>query len=166
MLSTDRSEGRISLPLRPIGGGTVRTAIRRVMLVTGTAGGSGGTDSPIRVRAKTGDGIVVDHTIPDTPQADLEGREGNMYFLPVISPFTRSQLIDFSILLSIEGADAWLPKVVMMFGLDAASGQPGAMVPLVHVHPWAPAGTTPEWLSTDPAEGVDAKALPLAPIDP
>jgi hypothetical protein len=108
----------------------------------------------------------VDHTISDTPQADLESNEGNVYFLPVISPFTRSQLIDFSILLSIEGDDAWLPKVVAMFGLDTTSGQPNAMVPLVHVHPWSPEGTDPEWLSKDPTEGVWAKALPLAPIDP
>lgn len=53
----------------------------------------------------------MDHTIPDTPQADLESKEGNVYFLPVISPFTRSQLIDSSILLSIEGDDAWLPNL-------------------------------------------------------
>jgi len=165
VLSTDRSKGRISLPLRQIGGGMVRTAISRVMLVTGTGPGAAATDSPVRVRVKTYEGLVVDHTITDTPQADFEGSEGNVYFLPVLAPFTRSQLTDASILLSIEGNDAWLPKVVVMFGLDTASGQPSAMVPLVHVHPWAPEGTDPQWLSTDPTEGADFKVLPLAPID-
>ena len=72
---------------------------------------------------------MVDHTIPDTPQPDLEGAEGNVYFLPVRQPFTRSQLTDQSIVLSILGDDAWLPIVVAMFGLDTASGNPGVWCP-------------------------------------
>jgi hypothetical protein len=161
VLSTDSSEGRISLPVRAIGGGRVRTGINRVMLVTGTNVGDSATDSPIHVRITAGDTVVVDHTIPDTSQDDLEGAEGNVYYLPVISSFTRSQLDDASIVLSIEGDDAWLPVVVVMFGLDTASGQPGLMVPLVHVHPWGFGR-----LSTDTGEGVASVTLPLAPMDP
>ncbi|MBA3424335.1 MAG: hypothetical protein H0U04_07260 [Rubrobacter sp.] len=161
VLSTDSSEGRISLPVRQIVGGRVRTDINRVMLVTGTNIGDSATDSPIHVRITAGQSIIVDYTIPDTTQDDLEGAEGNVYFLPVLSQFTRSQLTDSSIVLSIEGGDAWLPMVVAMFGLDAASGQPGTIVPLVHASPWG-FGV----LSRDAEEGVESVTLPLAPMDP
>lgn len=161
ILSTDSSEGRISLPLREIVGGQIRTGINRVMLVTGTGFGDFGTDSPIHVRITVGQTVVVDHTIPDTSQDDLDAAQGNVYFIPVIQQFTRSQLTDTSIELSILGDDAWRPIVVVMFGLDSASGQPGKMVPLVHLHPWGS-----QVLSTDPSEGVSSVTLPLAPIDP
>lgn len=161
ILSTDSSEGRISLPVRQIGSGGIRTGINRVMLVTGTNIGDSATDSPIHVRITAGQGVVVDHTIPDTSQDDLEGAEGNVYFLPVLSQFTRSQLTDTSVVLSIEGDDAWLPMVVVMFGLDTASGQPATVVPLVHATPWLFGP-----LSRDADEGVESVTLPLAPMDP
>jgi hypothetical protein len=161
VLSTDSSEGRISLPVRPIGRGGVRTDIQRVMLVTVTQGGDAATDSPIHVRITAGESVVVDHTIPEAGQFDLESLESNVYFLPVLSPFRRSQLRDSSIVLSIEGDDAWLPWMVGMFGLDAASEQPRTMVPLVHVHPWEFG-----WLSKDAEEGAESVTLPLAPMDP
>lgn len=160
VLSTDSSEGRISLPLRHVGSGKERMGINRVMLVTGTSFGDSATDSPIHVRITAGQNVVVDHTIPDTSQDDLESAEGNVYFLPVLSSFTRSQLTDSSIVLSIEGDDAWRPIVVVMFGLDTASGQPSTIVPLVHVHPWG-FGV----LSKDASEGVESVTLPLAPMD-
>ena len=159
-LSTDSSEGRISLPLPLVTTGHVRTQIVRVMLMTVTHAGDFATDSPIHVRITRGNEVVVDHTIPDTPQPDLESLQANLYFLPVLSPFTRSQLTDASIELSIKGDDAWRPITVVMFGLDTASGNPGQIVPLVHVHPWQ-FGV----LSTDSSEGIRSVALPLAPID-
>jgi hypothetical protein len=161
VLSTDTDEGRISMPLRHIGGGRIRTGINRVMLITGTNIDWSATDSPVHVRIKAGETVVVDQTIPDTSQDDFEGAEGNVYFLPVLSQFTRSQLNDTSVEISILGDDAWLPVVVVMFGLDTATGQPNLMVPLVHVHPW-----TFGPLSTDPGEGVASVTLPLAPMDP
>jgi hypothetical protein len=160
ILSTDTDEGRISLPVRQLTTPGRRTSINRVMLVTGTNVGDSATDSPIHVRITGIPGVVVDHTIPDTSQDDLEGAEGNVYFLPVLTPFTRSQLNDASVELSIEGDDAWLPIVVAMFGLDTATGQPSTMVPLVHQHPWSFGP-----LSTDASEGVATVTLPLAPMD-
>ena len=160
-LSTDSDEGRISLPVRPVVPGMIRTQISRLLLVTGTNIRESATDSPVNVRITRGEELVVDHTIPDTPQPDLEGAEGNVYFLPVRQTFTRSQLDDESITLSIKGNDAWLPYVVALFGLDTTSGNPGRMVPLVHFDPW-PFG----WLSTDASEGTASVTLPLCPIDP
>jgi hypothetical protein len=161
VLSTDPSEGRISLPVRQVTPGRIRTRISRLMLVTGTNVGDSATDSPINVRITRGDEVVVDHTVPDTSQDDLEGAEGNVYFLPVLQPFTRSQLNDESIVLSIRGDDAWLPIVVTLFGLDTAGGNPGQIVPLVYFDPW-PFGP----LSTDASEGVPSAMLPLCAIDP
>ena len=119
------------------------------------------TDSAINVRITRGDEVVVDHTIVDTPQSDFESGQANLYFLPALAPFTRSQLTDSSIELSIKGDDAWRPITVIMFGLDRPSGNPGRIVPLVHLHPWKLG-----WLSTDLDEGVPSVPLPLAPIDP
>lgn len=162
VLSTDSDEGRISLPVPPIASGKIRAEINRVMLVTGTGPGDFATDSPVHVRiTRQGGEVVVDHTIPDTSQDDFESFEGNLYFIPVIQTFTRSQLTDTSIEIGIEGDDAWLPIVVVMFGLDTATGQPSRMTPLVHVHPWGS-----QVLSTDSSEGVASVPLPLCPIDP
>jgi hypothetical protein len=161
-LSTDSSEGRISLPLPPAVSGGIRGQINRVMLMIVTHASDFATDSPVNVRIKRGgEEVVVDHTITDTPQPDFESLQANLYFLPVLAPFTRSQLTDTSIELSIKGDDAWRPTTVVMFGLDTASGNPGRIVPLVHVHPW-PFGV----LSTDLGEGMPSVPLPLAPIDP
>ena len=160
-LSTDSSEGRISLPLRHVVPGGIRAEINRVLLITLTHASDFATDSPVHVRIKRGDEVVVDHTIPDSPQPDFESLQANLYFVPVLAPFTRSQLTDTSIELSIEGDDAWRPITVVMFGLDTLSGNPGRIVPLVHVHPW-PFGN----LSTDLDEGKPSFPLPLAPVDP
>src|SRR5215207_4559675 len=65
-LSTDSSEGRISLPLPPIAGGHVRTEITRVLLVTLTHVQDYATDSPVGVRIKRGDEVVLDGLIVDT----------------------------------------------------------------------------------------------------
>jgi hypothetical protein len=161
VLSTDSSEGRVSMPLREVGGGMIRTSINRVLMITATNALDWATDSPVHVRIANGETVFVDHTIPDTSQDDFEGAEGNVYFLPVITPFTRSQLAADSIVLSIEGDDAWGPVAVVMFGLDTVTGNPGVMVPLVHVHPWSF-----DPLSTDTGEGVASVTLPLAPMDP
>jgi len=165
ILSTDPSEGHLELPLKLIGQGSVDTPINRVMLVTGTDVRQFATEDDVHVNITLGDSptMVVNHTIPDTPQDDFGGGKGNVYFIPVISTFTRSQLTDTSIELSIGGEDAWGPIVVVMFGLDTAQGQPTAIVPLVHVHPFEDVFPL---LSTDLKEGVPSVKLPLAPIDP
>jgi hypothetical protein len=164
VLSTDSSEGRISLPLRQIGQGLVDMEIKRVMLVTSTGGGDFETTEDVHVAITLASGLsVVNHTIPDTPQADFRSGKGNLYFLPVIQTFPRSALTDRSVELSISGDDAWGPTAVMLFGLDTAVGQPTAIVPLVHVHPFQDAFGI---LSTDLTEGLPRVTLPLAPIDP
>ena len=161
ILSTDSSEGRISLPLPRVVPGGIRNEISRVLLMTITHFLESATDSAINVRITRGEEVVVDHTIVDTPQSDLESGQANLYFLPALAPFTRSQLTDSSIELSIKGDDAWRPITVIMFGLDRPTGNPGRIVPLVHLHPW-----NLGWLSTDLDEGVPSVPLPLAPIDP
>ena len=160
-LSTDPGEGRISLPLPRIAGGHIRTEITRVLLVTLTHFLDNATDSPVGVRIKRGDEVVLDQLIIDTPQSDFESGQANLNFLPATTPFTRSQLTDTSIELRVEDEDAWRPISVMMFGLDRPAGNPSVLVPLVHIHPW-------EFglLSTQTGEGRPSVPLPLCPIDP
>ena len=64
ILSTDSSEGRISLPLREIVGGQIRTGINRVMLVTGTGSSLVVRDAP----AKSGKRLAA---IPDGSKAHV-----------------------------------------------------------------------------------------------
>jgi hypothetical protein len=160
-LSTDASEGRISMPVPQPVPGHIRTEITRVLLVTLTHFSDFETDDPVYVRIKRGDEVVLDSTIIDTPQDDFESGQANLNFLPALTPFTRSQLTDASIELGIKGRDAWRPISVMMFGLSEPSGPTAAVVPLVHIHPWELGK-----LSEDATEGAPSLVLPLAPIDP
>ena len=56
----------------------------------------------------------------------------------------------------IHGRDAWLPKVLFLYGLDTQTGRPNEIVHLVSI---------PEWdlgmLSTDAQEGKPSVPLPV-----
>ncbi|HET7060927.1 MAG TPA: hypothetical protein VFI43_01980, partial [Nitrosospira sp.] len=99
------------------------------------------------------------HVFPDTPQSDLERAEANLYYVQVAVPFSKTELNENSIRLSIKGDDAWLPDRLFLFGLDEDETGPAAgfVVPLVHLPEW-PLGT----LSTDPEEGQGSVVLPLS----
>ena len=173
-LSSDDSVTVPSMPLRPVATGSATTLIRRLMLITVTGhdadaplfgadiGDPGpsdhGTDNAIEIRVVAGDGIVVQHVIPDTPQNDLDTNQANLYVVPVTVPFTRASMAPDAIRLRITGNDAWGPNELYLFGLSGAGGRPESIVPLVHVTSWD-LGT----LSTDAGEGVSAVTLPLVP---
>src|SRR5262245_33806863 len=90
-LSTDSSEGHLTMPLRLVGpGNSATTVIRKVMLLVYTGSGSNvETDSPIRLQITAGGALVADQTITDTPQDDLEQYTGNWYAVDVAVPFTK-----------------------------------------------------------------------------
>ena len=79
----------------------------------------------------------------------------NIYELPVDVPFTKDDLIcsdSGEMCLGIHGSDKWVPKRVLLFGLDEASGAPHAVVPLVRL-------SDPGPLSADATEGVPSIVL-------
>lgn len=157
-LSTDASEGKLTMPLRLVRAGTSSTVIRRIMMLVYTGSGSDvETDSPIQLQITAGGNLVMQQQIPDTEQDDLEQYTGNWYFLDVAAPFTRGDVLsNGGIRLSILGTDAWVPKTLFVFGLDTASGRPNEVVHLVSI---------PEWnlgaLSTDSSEGLGSVNLPV-----
>ena len=159
-LSTDASEGKLSFAPSRVQLGTATTVIRRLLMLVMTADvDDAGTDDDIALQITTIDGrLVVDHVFPDTSQADLERAQANLYYVPVMTPFSRTELNADSIRLSIKGNDAWLPNRLFLFGLsEDETGQPPEFaVPLVHLPAW-PLGT----LSTDEEEGQGSVTLPL-----
>jgi hypothetical protein len=173
-LSLDSSEGLTAFTIPPAIPGSANMVIRRLLIVIHTgpaiglpipaAGGTIGemkTDSPVNLQIGTASGLVVDYDFPETPQADLDTFQANYYIANVASPFRRRDLTDDeSIVLSIKGADRWVPSAVSIFGIESTRLNTLGMVPLVHLAPYPF-----QALSTDPEEGVDSVRLPLAPMD-
>ena len=155
-ISTDRSEGNLSFPLRLAGLGNVGMRINRLLMLMTTANvRDAGTNSRVTLQISSGGGIIVDFDLPDTPQDEQERGQANLYFVPVNTPFTKRGLNPSGISLTIGGTDAWMPASFFLFGLDDAAGRPEALVPLVHIRNW-----NLGQLSTDSSEGVSSVTLP------
>ena len=159
-LSTDRSEGKLTMPLRRVGTGTSDTPIHRVLLLTFTPGsGNRDTDDVISLQIATSTGIVLSQRITDTNQDDLEPSMGNWYMLEAAVPFTRSQIASGGkMTLAIEGKDAWQPQCLFLFGFDTSTGRPNNVVTLTGLPAW-----NLGWLSRELGEGKPQVDLPLAP---
>ncbi len=157
-LSGDERVGVPSVDIRRVAAGSGDTLIRRLLLVVVTYDAPyAGTDDPIWVRIKTDAGVVAHHVVTDTPQTDLEIDTTNMYELPVDVPFTVDDLAASDageIRLGIHGSDKWVPKRVLLFGLDEASAAPRSVVSLVRL-------SDPGPLSADATEGVPSIRLAL-----
>jgi hypothetical protein len=146
-LSTDSSEGHLTMPVRLVSSGSSTTLIRRVLLLVRTFWGSGlwgsgtGTDSRVELEIVADGNVVVKQVIPDTPQPDLEADRENWYFLDVAVPFTRGDVLaNGRVRLSILDEDPWLPETILVFGLDTHTGRPDEVVTLVAVFPVQPIG--------------------------
>ncbi len=160
VLSTNESEGDLSFPLLPVRKATNEQPLSGLILIMETADSDGaGTDSTIVLQIHIGNNLVVDFTIPDTPQEEQEQGQANLYLIPVGGlPFSKRDLLPGSVNLIIKGDDAWLPKRMFLFGVDIADGQPIAIISLVHLTAWNLGA-----LSTDGDEGLSSVALPLTP---
>ena len=134
-LSTDSSEGPLTVPLRRVDPGTSSTVIRRVLLLVHTQWSGGGY----------------------FPGGDT-GTD-NWYLMDAPVPFTRGEVqAGGRIVLSILGDDAWKPMWLFVFGLDTASGRPNQVVSLVSRPVWGPRG-----MSTDTTEGDPSVDLQVTP---
>ena len=162
-LSTDPSEGPLTVPLRRVDPGTSNTVIRRVLLLVDTQwathGTDTGTDSAIQLEVFAGENLVLREEIDDTSQSDLEKGTSNWYMMDAPVPFTRGEVqAGGRIVLSILGKDAWKPMVLFVFGLDTASGRPNQIVTLVSLPVWGP-----RWMSKDMSEGDASVDLQVTP---
>lgn len=159
-LSTDVSEGPLTVPLRRVIPGDSTTVIQRVLLLTHTqwsawtvfspfSSAETGTDSAIQLEVFAGGNLVLREEVHDTPQSDLERGAGNWYMMDALVPFTRGEVqAGGKVVLSILGSDAWKPQSLFVFGLDTASGRPNRVVSLVSKSVWGE-----RWMSTDSGEG-------------
>jgi hypothetical protein len=164
-LSTDSDEGHVSFGVPRVTPGGAAMPIRGLIVAMITADEeSAGTDDLVQLRVMTAAGqLVVDELFADTDQADQEQGQANIYFVPVSTPFTRAELNDRSIELSIRGDDMWLPTSFFLFGLgeELPARFSPLVEPLVHLATW-PFG----WMSTDANEGRESARLPLVPLPP
>jgi hypothetical protein len=162
-LSTDSSEGHLTMPLRLVSPGNPTTLVRRVLLLVHTIwlhNTDTETDSPIELEIRAGGNLVLKQQVPDTPQPDLEEATTNWYVLDAAVPFTRGDVqANGGIRLSILGDDKWKPMWLFVFGLDTASGRPNEAISLVSIPVW-----TQGWLSTDPQEGAASIDLPIVSV--
>ena len=158
-LSTDADEGATSFRVPSVQPGGPTMIIRELVVAMLTSDeDDAGTDDLLNLRITTLDGrVVVDHDMRDTDQDDQEQGQANMYFVPVITPFSKSELGERSIELSIRGDDAWLPASFFIFGTnDERTAFPEQPEPLVHVETWGFGS-----MSTDSSEGTASVVLPL-----
>jgi hypothetical protein len=156
-LSTDASEGALTIPLRLVALGGSDMPIRRLLLLVRTAdAGDAGTDSLVQLQIKANGNLLFSEVITDTPQDDMERGKSNWYEFQVPSPFARADISGpgGGITLTILGDDAWLPASLFLFGLDTASGRPTRLVPLASEPVWGKG-----WLSTDKDEGQKVASL-------
>jgi hypothetical protein len=164
-LSTDADEGAISFRVPQVTPGGPAMIIRTLIVAMITADeDDAGTDDLLNLKITTADGrVVLDRDLTDTKQSDQEQGEANIYFVPVDTPFSKSELFERSIVLSIRGNDAWLPTSFFVFGFQEALPEafPPLVEPLVQITTW-PFGT----MSTDPTEGRVSAVLPLLPSPP
>lgn len=160
-LSTDPSEGALTVPLRRVDPGDSNTVIRRVLLLVHTQWGNWdtGTDSAIQLEIFAGENLILREEIDDTAQSDLEKATSNWYVMDAPVPFTRGEVqAGGRIVLSILGSDAWKPMVLFVFGLDTATGRPNQVVSLASLPVWGPRS-----MSTDSSEGDASVELPVTP---
>ena len=155
-LSSDSSEGHLTMRLRLTGAGSSGTVIRRVLLLFFTQDANDAeTDDDVQLQIAAGGGIVLSQKIRGG--FGREWGRGYWNFLDVETPFTRGDIVADGITLSILGDDAWLPGAVFVFGLDTEAGRPNEVVTLSSVPAWDLG-----WLSTDPQEGQSSVPLPLS----
>jgi hypothetical protein len=156
-LSTDSSEGKLTMPMRLVSVGSSATLIRRVILLVYTESANSPTDDHIQLEITAGGSLVLQQEIPDTSQDDLEEYTANWYFLDVSVPFTRGDVLaNGGIKVRILGKDAWIPTRLFVYGLDTAEGRPNEVIHLVSIPEWN-LGT----LSTQDNEGQPFVDLPV-----
>ena len=158
------SEGDSTLPIRRVSRGRSSTMpINRLLILTKRAALQSSSPSikSFEVQVVSEGRLVVLSEIRATPQPDgIEG-EANFYSAPVLSPFTKSQLTNQSIVLRVRDISSWEPENMFIFGLSKATGRPDSMVPLVHLPRW-PYGS----LEMDITNGMTDATMPLAKDPP
>ncbi len=147
-LSTDKREGRTSVPVSRAYYGGFYNMIQQVLVVITTSDKrNSATKSPIRLQIDTVKGNVIN--IPLSDDALMQG--GVFMDTPQPSePFNFHDLRKIELI--TEGNDLWMPHQVFVFGYQETEyAEQKIMTPLVYIPDWSATGLPR--LSTDPKEG-------------
>ena len=174
-VSGDSDEGDRMLFIPRVGRGSDGTRARRVIVVTATtaygamftAGGPGGpledsgTVGPLTLQAGAAGKLMLDYTLPATPQSDQESGGGGFYVVDLAAPFSRADLQGGAFTLTIQTEDWWVPGYFAVFGADTPKFGPNALIPFV-----AASAFDLKQMSSDPDEGWHSIVLPTARVLP
>ena len=175
-ISGDTSEGERILFLPRVGRGRDGTQARRLIVVTATdaygnmfpsAAGPGGdfsdtgTVGPLTLQAGAGGRLLLDYTLPATPQSDQEHGGGAFYIVDLAAPFSRNDLQGGQFTLTIGSDDWWKPDYFAVFGADTPQFGPNALIPFV-----AASAFDLKQMSSDSSEGWHSIILPTARVIP
>lgn len=174
-VSGDTDEGERTLLIPSVGRGTDGTRAKRVIVITATtayggmftAGGPGGeladsgTDGPLILQAGAAGKLLLDYTLPRTPQSDQSSGGAGFYIVDLAAPFSRADLLGGAFTLTIESDDWWVPGYFAVFGADTPKYGPNALIPFV-----AASALELKRMSSDPSEGWHSIVLPTAGVIP
>ena len=175
-LSTDSSEGDLTLAIPSVGRGRNSTRARRVIVIAATdpyGGMFSGSQGPGGALEDTGSSgyvtlqgggagrLFLSYTLPSTPQADLGHGAGAFYLVDLAAPFGRGDLTGGAFTLTIQSDDWWVPDYFAVFGVDTVIGGPKVLIPFV-----AASAFELKRMSSDPSEGVHSFVLPTAKVLP
>ncbi|MDX2285144.1 MAG: hypothetical protein NW241_13350 [Bacteroidia bacterium] len=153
VLSTDESEGRISLPLSQAMLGNVYNLFTRflIMIRTGDVWYAGAQD-PITLSVHTAQGVML--------EVALSGAQlgaGQVYLDAPYAPAPFNVNSIRSIELRASGADSWLPEQVFILAIAEEHEDHKQLYPMVYLQDWQAAGLPA--MSTDPEKGAERVVL-------
>ena len=175
-VSGDTSEGDRMLFIPGVGRGTDGTRARRLIVVSATdpyatmfptAVGPGGdfadtgTVGPLTLQAGVPGKMLLDYTLPQTPQSDQDHGGAAFYIVDLAAPFGRSDLAGGAFTLTIGSEDWWKPDYFAVFGADTERFGPNALIPFV-----AASAFELKQMSSDSSEGWHSIVLPNAKVIP
>jgi hypothetical protein len=175
-VSGDTSEGEKILFVPSVDRGRDATRARRLIVVVATdayaamfpaAIGPGGdfeetgTDGPVTLQAGAPGRLVLNYTLPSTPQGDLGHGAGAFYIVDLAAPFSRADVEGGAFTLTIGSDDWWKPDYFAVFGVDTTIFGPNVLIPFV-----AASAFELRQMSSDPAEGWHSVILPTAKVLP
>lgn len=174
-VSGDTDEGDRMLFIPRVGRGNDGTQAKRMIVVTATtaygamftAGGPGGelantgTAGPLTLQAGAAGKLLLDYTLPASPQSDQSSGGGAFYIVDLAAPFSRADLQGGAFTLTIQSDDWWVPAYFAVFGADTPKFGPNALIPFV-----AASAFELKRMSSDPSEGWHSIVLPTARVLP
>ena len=148
-LSTDPSEGLPSVPVKRVEAGSEEMLITRLLIIITTSDSRtyAGSRSKPRLTVRLEDGTVAFDGYFKWALEDFEPGTAHIYEINT-RPFTKADLVEDSITLSLEGRDLWIPGHIWLFGMN--SEHPTQMLIITRDYQPGPMSQDP---NEDPNEG-------------